>query len=111
MKNLLIIDQFALLVATYLLSLYLVYIWWLFFVLLLLPDVSIIGYAINNRIGAWFYNIFHHQAIGILLIVFGYVLISPAITLAGSIILGHSSMDRCFGYGLKYSKGFKFTHL
>lgn len=70
-----------------------------------------IGYAVNNRIGAWLYNIFHHQAIGVLFIIFGYVLISPAITLAGSIILGHSAMDRCFGYGLKYERGFKFTHL
>lgn len=26
-------------------------------------------------------------------------------------MLGHSAMDRLFGYGLKYNKGFKYTHL
>ena len=29
----------------------------------------------------------------------------------GIILFGHSSMDRFFGYGLKYENGFKFTHL
>lgn len=111
MKTLLKLEQLALFITSYLISLYLGYSWWLFFVLLLLPDLSMVGYAISNRVGAILYNIFHHQALGLALIVFGYVAISPAITLAGSIILGHSAMDRCFGYGLKYNKGFRFTHL
>lgn len=111
MKNLLKLEQFALFVTAYLLSLYLGYNWWLFFALLLLPDLSMLGYVINNKAGAILYNIFHHQALAIFLLVFGYIIIDPKITLAGSILLGHSAMDRCFGYGLKYVKGFKFTHL
>jgi hypothetical protein len=31
--------------------------------------------------------------------------------LAGVILFSHSSMDRMFGYGLKYTKGFAYTHL
>lgn len=26
-------------------------------------------------------------------------------------MIGHSSIDRIFGYGLKYKEGFGFTHL
>lgn len=111
MKTLLKIEQFAIFIVAYLLSLYLGYSWWLFFALLLLPDLSMVGYAINNKIGAILYNIFHHQALAISLIVFGYIAIEPKISMTGSVLLGHSAMDRCFGYGLKYNKGFKFTHL
>jgi hypothetical protein len=31
--------------------------------------------------------------------------------LAGIILFAHSSMDRLFGYGLKYFTGFSDTHL
>jgi hypothetical protein len=35
----------------------------------------------------------------------------PIIQLIGTILFIHIAMDRIFGYGLKYDKGFKFTHL
>jgi hypothetical protein len=35
----------------------------------------------------------------------------PVMQLAGVILFGHSSMDRIFGYGLKYSDSFQHTHL
>ncbi|RRN77221.1 DUF4260 family protein, partial [Pseudoxanthomonas sp. SGD-10] len=38
MKTLLKLEQLALFITSYLISLYLGYSWWLFFVLLLLPD-------------------------------------------------------------------------
>jgi hypothetical protein len=31
--------------------------------------------------------------------------------LAGTILLGHSSLDRVLGYGLKYPDSFQNTHL
>lgn len=31
--------------------------------------------------------------------------------LAGVILFAHASMDRIFGYGLKYADDFKHTHL
>jgi hypothetical protein len=31
--------------------------------------------------------------------------------LAGIILLGHSSLDRVLGYGMKYTDSFRLTHL
>ena len=85
--------------------------WWWFPTLILLPDISMIGYAAGNKIGAIVYNFFHHKGLGFLLMAAGFYLRDDAWILAGCILFAHSSMDRIFGYGLKYTKGFKFTHL
>ena len=55
--------------------------WWLYPVLLLVPDIFMLGYLANTKLGAFFYN------------------------------LGHIGWDRFFGYGLKYDSDFKHTHL
>ena len=111
MKSLLQLEQAAIMVACYLVSLYLGYAWWLFFALLLLPDLSMVGYAVNNKWGAVLYNLFHHQGIAVLVIGIGWYGAQPALLLAGLILLGHSAMDRVFGYGLKYTSSFQDTHL
>lgn len=87
------------------------YPWWLFFVLILTPDIGMLGYFVNERVGALGYNIFHHKAIAILLYFLGMYLSLPIVQMIGVILFAHASMDRIFGYGLKYKKGFKFTHL
>lgn len=87
------------------------YEWWWFPLLILLPDISMIGYLVNNKVGAILYNIFHHKAVALAVLVAGYYLEEAAIILAGTILFGHSSMDRLFGYGLKTFQGFKYTHL
>ena len=83
--------------------------WWCYLLLLLGPDISMIGYAGGNKMGAFMYNLFHHKGVAIVLFVLGLLL--PALQIAGIILFGHSSMDRLFGYGLKLKEGFKFTHL
>jgi hypothetical protein len=98
------------LLGIYLFS-FLPYEWWWFPVLLLAPDLSLIGYAFGNRVGAWVYNAAHHKAVAILLYILGSYTSMPYLQLAGVVLFAHSSMDRIFGYGLKYEKGFKFTHL
>ncbi|MBW8684493.1 DUF4260 domain-containing protein [Chitinophaga rhizophila] len=85
--------------------------WWAWILLFLAPDISMVGYAINNRVGAVVYNIFHHQLVAILVWVAGLLMHQPYIQLAGLILLGHSSLDRAMGYGLKREEGFKYTHL
>lgn len=85
--------------------------WWYYLILLIGPDISMIGYLAGNKIGAVCYNIFHHKAIGVILIFAGVFTGNWALNVAGLIIFGHSSMDRMLGYGLKYAEGFKFTHL
>ena len=78
---------------------------------LLGPDISMIGYAGGNKMGAFMYNVFHHKGIAVVLFVIGLLLPDRIIEITGIILFGHSSMDRMFGYGLKLKEGFKHTHL
>ncbi|MFI0491514.1 DUF4260 domain-containing protein [Flavobacterium sp.] len=87
------------------------YTWWWFLVLILVPDLSMIGYAFGNKTGAFLYNLFHHRAIALMVYLAGIYFSNHLIQLAGIILFAHSSMDRMMGYGLKYESGFKFTHL
>lgn len=85
--------------------------WWYYLLLLLGPDISMLGYLAGNKTGAIYYNLFHHKAVGVAIIITGIFTGSWILDVIGIIIFGHSSMDRMFGYGLKYFEGFKFTHL
>lgn len=85
--------------------------WWLFFVLILAPDVSMAGYAISPRVGAALYNAVHHRAVAVALYIAGGVLGVPWLQAAALILFGHSSFDRALGYGLKYPDSFQHTHL
>ena len=111
MNLLLKLEQVGILIVCYVASLILGYSWWLFFALLLLPDLSMVGYAVNNKWGAMLYNIFHHQGVAVTLIIIGWYTSEQYLLLAGLILLGHSAMDRSLGYGLKYASGFQDTHL
>jgi hypothetical protein len=85
--------------------------WWWYLVLILTPDIGMIGYVFGNTIGAICYNIFHHKALAIAVFMLGLYYQQQTIQLAGIILFGHASMDRMMGYGLKKFEGFKFTHL
>ena len=85
--------------------------WWWFPLLLLLPDLSMLGYLLGNKIGAYLYNFFHHKAVALLVVLAGTYLKADLLQLAGVILWSHSCMDRLFGYGLKYLQGFAYTHL
>jgi len=111
MNRILKLEQLALLIACYVASLQLGHPWWLFLTLLLLPDISMVGYAVSNRWGAALYNLFHHQGVAVVVIGAGWYASQPYVLLAGIILLGHSAMDRTLGYGLKYTTGFQDTHL
>src|SRR5690606_14951606 len=82
-----------------------------FLLFLLAFDVSMLGYIINNKLGAIFYNIGHSLTIPVILIV--PYLFSKSELLLGLICiwLAHIGLDRCLGYGLKLEAGFKHTHL
>jgi hypothetical protein len=85
--------------------------WWWFLVLILAPDLSMIGYVFGNKIGAFSYNLFHHRGVAIFIYLLGLHYGNDWVQLVGIILFAHASMDRMFGYGLKYETGFKFTHL
>lgn len=85
--------------------------WALFLLLLLVPDISMIGYAINERIGARVYNAAHTYTVPLLLLIAGQLSSIESLTLISFIWLAHIGMDRMMGYGLKYESNFKETHL
>ncbi len=87
------------------------YPWWLFIALFLTPDIGMVGYIANEKIGAIIYNIFHHKGLAILIYLIGIYLSNPILQLIGVILFSHSAFDRILGYGLKLEKGFTFTHL
>jgi hypothetical protein len=111
MKALIRLEDLTKLLVAYGASIYMGYAWWVFFAWLLVPDLSMLGYLINTRVGAWTYNIIHHQGIALAVGVAGIVLAIPELQLAGLVLFGHSAMDRAFGYGLKYEDHFQHTHL
>ncbi|MFZ2523368.1 MAG: DUF4260 domain-containing protein [Minisyncoccia bacterium] len=85
--------------------------WWLFLILLLVPDLFMVGYAKNSKLGALLYNIGHTYTVPVALLGV-YVFFNVTVLLPISIIwLAHISMDRMLGYGLKLETGFKHTHL
>lgn len=85
--------------------------WWLFIALILVPDVFMIGYLKDAKVGAFVYNLGHVYVAPLLLLVV-YILFNIPILLPISLIwLAHISMDRMLGYGLKLESGFKDTHL
>lgn len=111
MNQLLKLEELGQFLLSILLFTQLDYSWWIFPICIFLPDLSMIGYLFNTKIGAWFYNVFHHKLIAIVTLILGIWLSSPLLTLAGVILFGHSALDRFFGYGLKFNDNFKNTHL
>lgn len=85
--------------------------WWVYPLFFFAPDLSMLGYIGGPRSGAITYNIIHHRAIALGLYVAGVFLHVPVISLIGVLFLGHASLDRVLGYGLKYGDSFNHTHV
>jgi hypothetical protein len=85
--------------------------WWVFAVLLLVPDVSSAAYLAGPKAGALVYNAAHSYFAPIALLAAGFTLGEPWTLSIAMIWLAHIGMDRALGYGLKYQAGFGLTHL
>ncbi len=85
--------------------------WWLYPALLLVPDVFMLGYLRNTKLGSITYNLGHSYPAAALVTAFGFILASPLTIAIGAIWFGHIGWDRMLGYGLKYGTSFKHTHL
>lgn len=110
MKNIIRLEEAAMFaLSIYLFSL-LPFDWWWYVILILAPDISMLGYAAGNKVGAICYNLFHHKGVAIVVYIAGLYFHHDILQLTGLILFGHSSMDRMMGYGLKYYTGFKDTH-
>lgn len=85
--------------------------WWLFAALILVPDLSMVGYLANPRIGAWCYNAVHTWIAPAALWLVALAAGSPLLTQLAIILAAHIAIDRTLGYGLKHESGFQDTHL
>lgn len=85
---------------------------WLFIVpLILLPDLSAVGYIAGPRVGALTYNLVHNWAPGFVALLVGVWSSSPVALLLAAVLIAHVGMDRALGYGLKLPSAFQDTHL
>ncbi len=123
MKNLLRLEE----LAQFLVCVFALYVldvsWWVYILLVIGPDIAMLGYLVDTRAGAIAYNVLHHKGLAVLFIAIGLslgwtinltlsiVLFGQIWVVAGIILYGHASMDRIFGYGLKFGDNFHRTHL
>jgi hypothetical protein len=85
--------------------------WVLFAILILAPDVSVAGFLLGPKIGAYTYDIVHTEALPLAVIVGAVAQDNETLVSVGLIWLAHIGMDRVVGYGLKYPTAFRDTHL
>jgi len=85
--------------------------WWLFGLLFLAPDLFMLGYLANAKIGSALYNLVHTLTGPVSFLLGAYCLSAPRLIPYGLIWLAHVGFDRMLGYGLKYPTQFRDTHL
>jgi Domain of unknown function (DUF4260) len=85
--------------------------WWLFAVLFLAPDLLMLGYLLNAKVGAAFYNLAPTTIGPICLLLCGTVFSVSMLYPLAVIWLAHLGFDRMLGYGLKYPTQLRDTHL
>jgi hypothetical protein len=84
---------------------------WLWVLLFFSPDLSMLGYLVNSRVGAFMYNLFHHRGVALSLLATGFLMHLDILITGGLLLAAHSSFDRMLGYGLKFPDNFKHTSL
>lgn len=85
--------------------------WGTFALFFFAPDLSFAGYLAGPKVGAISYNVAHSLIGALLVLATGFIISAPIAITAGIIWMAHIGFDRALGYGLKYTAGFKFTHL
>lgn len=111
MKNLIRLEEAAMFGLSIFLFTFANMDWWLYPIFILAPDISMLGYLAGTKVGAFCYNLIHHKGIAILVLLSGFWFTQDWLLFSGCILFGHSSLDRIFGYGLKYKDAFQHTHL
>ena len=87
------------------------YSWIVFVVLLLAPDLGMLGYLAGPRVGAATYDLLHFEAFPVVLGLIGLLADADVLVQLALIWLTHIGVDRALGYGLKYPTAFRDTHL
>lgn len=110
MRTLLKLEEVGLFALGAVLFSQLPYAWWVFPAFLLAPDLGMLGYLAGPSAGSVTYNLTHHRGLAGGFVAIG-LLAFPLVALVGVIMFAHVSLDRVFGYGLKYPDSFHHTHL
>lgn len=112
MKNILKLEEIAMTaIGIYLLTFHNLGISiWIWLLIFFTPDISMLGYLVNTKVGAVTYNIFHHKGIAIVVLCIGYLMKMEVVLTTGILLFAHASFDRIMGYGLKFFTSFNDTH-
>lgn len=85
--------------------------WGNFALYFLAPDLALLAYLANSRVGALTYNTTHSYLGAIASVLVGHLTAEPILYAVGLVWAAHIGFDRALGYGLKYASGFSYTHL
>lgn len=85
--------------------------WLLYALLILAPDVFMLGYLRGPRAGAAIYNLGHTWLLPGIIGIVGVLAPASADLPIALIWFGHIGADRLLGYGLKLPTSFQDTHL
>ena len=85
--------------------------WGRFAALFLVPDLALFGYLAGPRAGAVAYNAAHSYLGPGVIAAIAITGAAPTARPYALIWAAHCAFDRALGYGLKYTTGFRHTHL
>ena len=86
--------------------------WAIFACLFLVPDLSLLLYTKEpSAVASVIYNSTHSYVFAAVIGVLAIILKSALLGQISLVWVAHISLDRAFGYGLKYANSFKFTHI
>jgi len=85
--------------------------WLWYIVLILAPDLFMLGYVGGTRVGAAVYNLGHTWLLPGIFAAVGIIGGASVAVDVAVIWVGHIGGDRLLGYGLKLPTGFQDTHL
>lgn len=85
--------------------------WWVFALLLLAPDLSMLAALAGPHVASRAYNLAHTYAAPALLALFAWLAGISWLMPVAAVWVAHIGLDRMLGYGLKYPGSFERTHL
>lgn len=85
--------------------------WWIFALLILAPDLSMLGSLRSPAFGAYAYNATHTYSVPAVLGAIAWFTGAAWLLPLAIIWIAHIGADRALGYGLKYPGRFHETHL
>ena len=85
--------------------------WFMFFLLVLVPDLSMLGYLAGPAVGSRLYNLVHNYVAPLFLACYGLSIGRQDVVPYALVWMAHVGFDRMTGMGLKYPTAFRDTHL